>query len=240
MVHLAPLQYKPRLVHPCGETSTLERNRKTGKWDKEWSTNNSCFSHLGYEDNSAIKYLADVGRGTTLPMIRFYANFLKTWLTTLPWSVEVVYCRENDESNEYDEPDDDKPVRLKKDKRLCVLWTLKKVTGIEAKDLLYLSAFRYISEEFAGLVPALYKEHRKGKTYSQLFTILQQMHIDAATGGGRWGRRDFLINADGHGLMWPASHYGYSANEPISLALFKKRLADKRVTKSVHSHFNTT
>ena len=227
MSQLEPPTYHPELTHPYGQVSTLAKvRRKGGRWEAAWSPRNACFSHIDWEHTSAIKYLCNVAEGLEQKHVEFYVRFLREWLTTLPWTVELVYCKDSESNVNKQHPG------------LCALWTISRTSGREPRDLLYLSAFRYISAEFPNMVSTLYKASKRARTPEALFRTFQQIHLNSA----KRTRDDTAYNAPvyigygGHSLIWPASRYGNSADEPITLERFAERLKSRQVD-SVHAHF---
>ena len=124
----------------------------------------ACFGNVEWDSLKSIRFLCKVSKETPQIAISFYLDFLKQILTTQPWRAEVIRDRNG---------------------ALGLLGTLTKPTGKVAKDLLYLSAMRYVSHEFPGTVADLYKLLSKHKTLAARFRVFQQIHLDSARGGGR-------------------------------------------------------
>jgi hypothetical protein len=177
-----------------------------------------CFGEVLWGDIKSLRFVCGVDRSLTEDAFNFYLRFLKAILITQPWTGQLV--------------------KDHKTGKRGAMFSLPKISGHYVHDLLYLSAFRYVGDEFGKSVPLLYEKLKKIHTLEGRFRAFQQVHIDCAL--NETSKSEINITSDNggedHCVFWPRKRYGGSANEPISLAHFRRNLRSNN-TSSVQGHF---
>lgn len=164
----------------------------------------ACFAGVSHGLVDEIRYLARLS--VTIEQFDFWMRFSRKFLTY----PKVQYST--------------KIVSIGRVKNSHVLFRLK-MSGNKAKDLLYLTTFRYI-EKYPTFVKTMFEKRNSAENPEEMFRDMQQLHIDEAS----------RYAYGGESLFCSHSSYGKSAQSPITMSRFQQNLLDD-ANLYVQSHF---
>lgn len=175
---------------------------KTGKVLR---SNNACFAKVSHGLVDEVRYLAKLN--VTIEEFEFWMRFSRKFLTypKIQYSVKIV--------------------SIGRGKNSHVLFRLK-MSGNKAKDLLYLTTFRYI-EKYPNFVKSMFSKRNDAENPEEMFVNMQKIHIDNPSQYG----------LGGESLFCSPAYYGKSGNCPITMSRFEQNLLDEN-TAYVQSHFS--
>ena len=194
------------------------------KGEERKEVNYICFSGIGQHNNPTLPdkviYEVPIDASLTREHVEFYISFLSSILDENKYEYEFIKI-ENEA----------------KTKKLFsngeqILWTLN-CNGLKRhKILLYLTAFRYISEQPEILIEFFKSKDKSDK--NEVFKDFQECHIKSST--GKLGMVKYG-NLCGHGLIY--DYYWVCKDSSvtyITLENFKKNLNDNEIN-NVQRHF---
>ena len=194
--------------------------------DESKEVNNICFSDINYSGCTLpdkIKYEVPVDECLNKDIVDFYLKFLASMLDGNNYECEFVSIKDIEEIKELFS------------NGTKINFTLNCENLAKAKVLLYLTAFRTISE-FPEILIEFYKSKNKSNK-EVLFKDFQECHV-------KFVRNELLTEGDykyynlsGHGLVYNY-YWCRKENEPIFITLqeFQKNLK-RNDTRGVQDHF---